>query len=1033
MKKTFKIIGISLAALLGLIIITLTIVLWLIVTPEKLTPIVRNQTEKFILCTTDFDTVDVTFFSTFPNVGLRIKNLALINPIPGAPSDTLAFVEDLKASLNIKELLFNNALKIKAVTISNVDAHLFIDANGNTNFDIVEIDTTEEDTTFELPFDLINLHKINIKNLNADFTDNSSGLFASINNMTALLKGELTVEDAWAKLKMESGAIRFNMKDSVPITAKLSSFETKIEGKKSGPDISGDIFLDMPEVFFRMDTTDYAKGLPVSIEIPFTFRLSNQKITFDEAEIALKKFKLFLNGNVQPSADFKDIDIDMAFNTNTWNIPQVLEIVPEIYKEMLNDIKVDGELALKGNAKGRYNDSLIPIVTANILLEKGKFAYKKLNLPFKNISADLLAHLDLNNDSLSMVNINALTLETGKSNLMLSGQIMDLLNKMIFKININSNMDIVDIKPVLPADMNLQIKGKAKTNMLTDFAMHDMQNLDLQKLDLNGSIQLIDLEAVYNDSIFVNSPDATLKISSDKARKNKLFNELYNIEIISKDMDVKMIDVVDAVLKDVKLKAQVSDFMDTTKLISAHCDFDFGSVDATMDTITALIQKASGSVTMIPSKKNKKNPDLRIDYQSSSIAANLGQYLHATTGNVSLNGKALLDDTQKDKLLQWSPELKVNLRNAKLQLADLSVPVEIPMIVFDFTPEKFVINQSQLILDESNFKLSGEISHIDQYLNKTGLLKGNLRFVSDNTNINQIMDIVSGFGASDSALAAEETESKEDNPFMVPLGIDMELYTWIKNATVGKTTIQNVEGNLTVKDGVMVLEEIGFTSEAAKMQLTAIYRSPRKNHLFAGIDFHLLDVDIKALINMIPEIDTLVPMLKSFAGKAEFHLAAETYLKSNYELKMSTLRASAALEGQDLVLIDNETFTTISKYLMFNKKTENKVDSLSVEMTVFKNEIELFPFQIVMDKYKAVIRGLHNLDMTFDYHISITDSPLPTRLGLNVKGNIGNLEYNLVPCEFPNMYRPGKQKAVEKRVLELKGIISDALKENVKR
>ena len=73
MKKTFKIIGISLAALVGLILITLSIVLWLIVTPEKLTPIVRNQTDKFILCTTHFDTVDITFFSTFPTVGLRIK------------------------------------------------------------------------------------------------------------------------------------------------------------------------------------------------------------------------------------------------------------------------------------------------------------------------------------------------------------------------------------------------------------------------------------------------------------------------------------------------------------------------------------------------------------------------------------------------------------------------------------------------------------------------------------------------------------------------------------------------------------------------------------------------------------------------------------------------------------------------------------------------------------------------------------------------------------------------------------------------
>jgi hypothetical protein len=112
MKKTLKIIGISLASLITVLIITVFILLWVIVTPDKLTPIVRNQVDKFILCTTDFDTVDVTFFSTFPHVGLQIKNLALINPMPDAPSDTLAFVEDFKASLNLKELLFNKLLKL---------------------------------------------------------------------------------------------------------------------------------------------------------------------------------------------------------------------------------------------------------------------------------------------------------------------------------------------------------------------------------------------------------------------------------------------------------------------------------------------------------------------------------------------------------------------------------------------------------------------------------------------------------------------------------------------------------------------------------------------------------------------------------------------------------------------------------------------------------------------------------------------------------------------------------------------------------
>ena len=147
---------------------------------------------------------------------------------------------------------------------------------------------------------------------------------------------------------------------------------------------------------------------------------------------------------------------------------------------------------------------------------------------------------------------------------------------------------------------------------------------------------------------------------------------------------------------------------------------------------------------------------------------------------------------------------------------------------------------------------------------------------------------------------------------------------------------------------------------------------------------------------------------------------------------MSTLRAASALEGQDLVLIDNETFSTIAKYLVFSKKTKNKVDSLSLEISVFKDEIEVYPFLIVMDKYKAVITGKHYLDNRGNYHISIVDSPLPTRLGLNIEGKFDNLKYSLVPCKYPYLFRPQKQRAVEKRTLALKKLMSDALKANIK-
>ena len=69
---------------------------------------------------------------------------------------------------------------------------------------------------------------------------------------------------------------------------------------------------------------------------------------------------------------------------------------------------------------------------------------------------------------------------------------------------------------------------------------------------------------------------------------------------------------------------------------------------------------------------------------------------------------------------------------------------------------------------------------------------------------------------------------------------------------------------MTVKDGTLILREIGFTNKAAEMQLTALYQSPRKNNLFLAMDFHLLRVQINDLLTMIPYIDTLVPMLKTF-------------------------------------------------------------------------------------------------------------------------------------------------------------------------
>ena len=125
--------------------------------------------------------------------------------------------------------------------------------------------------------------------------------------------------------------------------------------------------------------------------------------------------------------------------------------------------------------------------------------------------------------------------------------------------------------------------------------------------------------------------------------------------------------------------------------------------------------------------------------------------------------------------------------------------------------------------------------------------------------------------------------------------------------------------------------------------------------------------------------------------------------------------------------MDSETFGQISKILLFNKKTENRVDSLTAEFTVFKNEVDVYPFTIVMDKYKAVVGGRHNLDMSFDYHISLLESPLPTRLGVDIRGTVDDLRIRPAACKYAENYRPVSRRLVDNQKLQLRNLIRETL------
>ena len=165
MKKALKIFGITLGCIILLLAIVIGSALWVVFTPERLTPIVRNVASEYVKCEHHIGQVELTFFSTFPHFGLAIDSLTVVNPVEGAPSDTVLSVSHAVTSVDVMALLNEHTLSIPTLRVPDMQANIYIAADGTANYDVLALpsDTTAEDTTtMTLPFEQIKVGELAI-------------------------------------------------------------------------------------------------------------------------------------------------------------------------------------------------------------------------------------------------------------------------------------------------------------------------------------------------------------------------------------------------------------------------------------------------------------------------------------------------------------------------------------------------------------------------------------------------------------------------------------------------------------------------------------------------------------------------------------------------------------------------------------------------------------------------------------------------------------------------------------------------------
>ena len=1001
MKRVLIITGWSLLGLFGAIIIALSIACYLIFTPARLTAIAHQVADQYVTCEYELDEVELTYFSTFPYFGVSVKDACLINPMEGAQSDTLVAVPELLVSLKLIDAIHGN-ICIKRFHLRDATANIYIAADGTTNFDVFKSEDDDEEEEDEGGWQLKSVRweedlKVSARHLS--FVDEKDTIAASLDEASIVLASQKRDDLDGARLDLSAQHVCATLKGE-----------------------------------------EYAQDLELRLHLPVYYK-NLEHVYIDKAKLQVNDFGLLLDGEAgTPDLSSGVYTCDATVSTDgAWQIQEILALVPERFKASLKDIKVDGLMALEANVKGTYADSIMPILTAHLDIKEGKGAYKPLPYTVRDLQLDADARLDLNKQQPSTVTINKLSAKTKESRIAAKGKVEDLLEDMLLDLHLDIDANLPDFAYFMPKEMDLKGQTKGKAN--AKIRLSDLSEMRLEKGTIDADLTLTDI-AYTMDSMEATLPYTKAKVFIPNKNPSRKSVNWACVDLDTKQVDFSMDTTINAALGASMIRIEAANVLNNEQdyFASIHT----ASLDGRFEDIHADLTNAELEAYLAGGKK------MSAKIQTDALQAEMGEELMVKTEALRIEAAARYKAGEENILLQWNPRLTIHLKNGEVRMPErLPEPIYIPSIEFAYSNKAMNIANSRIELGNSDLNIKGNVRHIGGWFRHKKILEGELDIVSDHCDANQLMAWFSADEETSQESGAESQESKAESqeeltstpeqntpdstkemePFMVPLDVDLALNTNLKEVEIFNQVAKDLKGGIFMQEGNLILDEVGFVCRAAKLQLTAMYRSPRRNHLYLGMDYHMVDVDIDELLTMIPNLEEMVPMLSSFKGAAEFHLAAETYLNSQYQPKMSTLRGAASLTGKDLVVLDGETFDKISKLLLFSKKTENKIDSINAELTIYKNQIDVYPLCVQMDNYMVALGGRHNTNMTFDYDINVLS---PIYLGVKVSGSMDDLQIKLAKCKFAQDFKPHWYQKVDNQSRELRERIKQSMEKNVR-
>lgn len=357
--------------------------------------------------------------------------------------------------------------------------------------------------------------------------------------------------------------------------------------------------------------------------------------------------------------------------------------------------------------------------------------------------------------------------------------------------------------------------------------------------------------------------------------------------------------------------------------------------------------------------------------------------------------------------------------------------------------DALAVDDLRLRVGDSRLAVEGALSNLKGALLNDESVKLNLAVDSDTLSFDQVYKALEA-GHLMKGKAPKEAKDADDGKLeqillgkvekvdslnhlvVLPDKVDANISIRTKGASFLNLKIKDVSADLKVKDQVLQLANTKIRTNTGNIGLEAFYSTKEKGRADVGFDMDLDNLLIGEIINVVPKIDTLAPIVKSLEGRLNVNVAATTQLDRTSSIKDSTMNAVLRVVGDSIYFSNNKTVSTIAALLWTKNASHATISHLDIDAVVKDNQIELFPFAIKLENWELVAAGTQNLAGAFSYHVSLVKCPFGLRFGANIFGDSFNkVKFKMGKSKYRNLELPSYAEEIEKtRAVLVKNIRS---------